>query len=380
MAAIPRKTAKIFAGTAGGTGVAVPGSVADGSVVYSTDLAVLQSTAFVNGLADMIIAGTKRLEVYEEANAVDYVLSTQIAYLLERGIPEWDTGTEYNITDIVRKTGTYELYGSVGNANQGNALPSAVTDANWTYLGTLANLSGGITALTGDVTASGTGSVTATIATNAVTLSKLATQAANTVLVNGTSGVAVPTALAMANSTVLARSASGNVVGHTLSGLTATSGVLAIAGGNSLQTPLVNTTATYTTLTGNIPYDNTIPQSSEGTQIFSQAITPTSATSKIIIEGVINFGVASSGTNFSLTLLQDAIANALYSACFYGQSNSHQYVMPFRFEVVSGSTSARTYKLNGGCDSGNSHLNGDQASRIQGGVQLCNMTIREELQ
>lgn len=142
MAGITRKTAKIFASGAGGTGVAVPGSVAAGSVAYSTDVATLQSTAFENGLADMIIAGTKRLPVYEEINAVEFVLSTQIAYLLERGIPEYDSGTTYNITDVVRKTGTYELYGSVGNTNAGNALPAAVTDANWTYLGTLENLAG----------------------------------------------------------------------------------------------------------------------------------------------------------------------------------------------------------------------------------------------
>ncbi len=379
MAAIARKTAKIFAGNAGGTGVAVPGSVADGAVIYSTDLAVLQSTAFVNGLADMIIAGSKRLEVYEEANGVDYVLSTQIAYLLERGIPEWDAGTEYNITDVVRKTNTYELYGSVGNANTGNALPAAVTNGNWTYLGTLANLTGGITALTGDVTASGTGSVAATIANNAVTLAKLATQAANTVLANGTASTAVPTALAMAASTVLARSASGNVVNHTLLGLNATSGVLAVNGGNSAQAPLVDSTATFTTITGNIPYDDTPPQSGEGDQLFTHAITPVSATSKIIIEGTLNVAPASSGTNMTAAIFQDSVANALYAMCQYGQSNSHQWIIPFKYEVVSGSTSARTYKLRLGGDAGNIYVNGDGARKM-GGVELAEWSIREELQ
>lgn len=51
-----------------------------------------------------------------------------------------------------------------------------------------------ITALTGDVTATGPGSVAATIANNAVTLAKLATQADQTILANISGGVAVPTA------------------------------------------------------------------------------------------------------------------------------------------------------------------------------------------
>lgn len=50
----------------------------------------------------------------------------------------------------------------------------------------------------GDVTSSA-GSLVLTIANNAVTLAKLATQAANTVLGNATAGTAVPTALAMPN-------------------------------------------------------------------------------------------------------------------------------------------------------------------------------------
>lgn len=54
-----------------------------------------------------------------------------------------------------------------------------------------------------------------TIANNAVTLAKLATQAAETVLVNATSSTAVPTALALAEQTVLGRITGGHIVGLT---------------------------------------------------------------------------------------------------------------------------------------------------------------------
>ncbi len=374
MAGITRKTAKIFASGAGGTGVAVPGSVAAGSVAYSTDVATLQSTAFENGLADMIIAGTKRLPVYEEINAVEFVLSTQIAYLLERGIPEYDSGTSYNATDVVRKTGTYELYGSVGNSNLGNALPAAVTDANWTYLGTLANLAGGITSLTGDVTGSGTGAVATTIANNAVTLAKLATQAANTVLANGTASTAVPTALALANSTVLARSASGNVVGHTLAGgLVASGGVLSgfVAQRVSTETGAV---ATGTTV---IPLDDTIPQNTEGDQYMTLAITPKSATSILVIESVVNLsGAASNSTNIA-SLFQDSVAGALATSATFN-SNLFTAQIKITHIMTSGSTSPITFKIRAGqAAAGTTTFNGASSARLFGGVNASSMAITE---
>lgn len=70
---------------------------------------------------------------------------------------------------------------------------------------------GGITALTGDVTASGPGSSAATIATNAVTNAKLNVMAANTVKANATAGSAVPTDIALTASTILGMGASGNI-------------------------------------------------------------------------------------------------------------------------------------------------------------------------
>lgn len=70
--------------------------------------------------------------------------------------------------------------------------------------------------LTGNVTGSGTGSFATTIANNAVTLAKLATQASDTILANITAGTAVPTAVALAANQFLAKSSTGNIAAKTI--------------------------------------------------------------------------------------------------------------------------------------------------------------------
>lgn len=73
-----------------------------------------------------------------------------------------------------------------------------------------------ITATTGDVVATGPGSVSATIQPSAVSLAKLANATANSVLGEFTGSAAAPQYLALAASTFPARSSSGNVVAKTI--------------------------------------------------------------------------------------------------------------------------------------------------------------------
>lgn len=67
----------------------------------------------------------------------------------------------------------------------------------------------------GDITVTGSGA-TWTIDPNAVTLSKLATQASDTILANITGGAAVPTAVSLAANTFLAKSSAGNIAAKTI--------------------------------------------------------------------------------------------------------------------------------------------------------------------
>lgn len=139
MAKAPRKTLKLFAGSAINTGQF--GSAQAGTKVNSTDLAVIQALpAWAAGWSSAVVGGQK-LPALEEMQGVQYVHGYSLAYLFENGMPEWDAGTTYYTTSIVRKTGTYELYGSLVDNNTNNALPSGVSNSNWQYLGLLGNAS-----------------------------------------------------------------------------------------------------------------------------------------------------------------------------------------------------------------------------------------------
>jgi len=132
MARLTRQTLKVFALNATNNGVF--GSAQDATKIITSNITTLQSKpAWLTGWLDAII-GTKKFPAVEEFQSVQYVHSYQTAYLLQEGIPEYDAATTYYTNSIVKKAGTYEIYGSLINNNVGNALPAAVSDSNWEFL------------------------------------------------------------------------------------------------------------------------------------------------------------------------------------------------------------------------------------------------------
>lgn len=141
------------------------------------------------------------------------------------------------------------------------------------------------------------------------------------------------------------------------------------------------TYATYTEVTTDFPCDNSIPQNTEGDEIITLAITPKVATSTLRISFNGMFGSSSAGL-IGVGLFVDATAGALNANSVRSNSAAGCVNMQFVHTVSAGSTAARTYKIRFGPDVGgpaSAFINGDNASRIFGGVSIAHLEIDEIL-
>lgn len=126
-----------------------------------------------------------------------------------------------------------------------------------------------------------------------------------------------------------------------------------------------------------IPYDDTIPQNTEGTQVMSLSITPTSATNKLKIEVVANFAADSSGgVRIQSALFQDSVIDAL-AAVVKWQTYQYGDQLIFTHYMTTGTTSATTFKVRIGANIGGITFNGQGGVRKLGGVTASSITITE---
>lgn len=131
MSKLTRVTAKVFGATADGT-LADPeigqfGSAKAGTYVGTGDVATIQNlSAWSNGWIDAVTP-TQQFPSLPERTGVDKVLSYQNAYVLQQGIPEWDSGTDYYTNGFCSKNG--KIYFSKTDNNVNND-PETDT-ANW---------------------------------------------------------------------------------------------------------------------------------------------------------------------------------------------------------------------------------------------------------
>jgi hypothetical protein len=136
-------------------------------------------------------------------------------------------------------------------------------------------------------------------------------------------------------------------------------------------------TGEVATGTGTIPIDNTIPQITEGTEFMTLAITPTTTTSKLVINVCIQLD-KNNGNTLTVALFQDSTANAIASQ-FYGALGSGiSMPLTFTHSMTSGTTSSTTFRVRAGSEAaGTVTRNGRGGGRIDGGVAVSSITIYE---
>lgn len=129
MAKITRATQKIFGDNAPGTQITAFGTAMTNNPVFTKDPALLQTAASLGGWEAAIEADKAPFE--EDTNGLCYLITRQLAYLYQQGIPEWDAGTVYyqNSQCTVVQNGALVIKRSLTDNNVGN---NPVTDnVNW---------------------------------------------------------------------------------------------------------------------------------------------------------------------------------------------------------------------------------------------------------
>lgn len=144
--------------------------------------------------------------------------------------------------------------------------------------------------------------------------------------------------------------------------------------GKLVQLVSASTTAVGTTSTV-IPDDDTIPTNTEGEEILTCAITPTSASSKIKIS--FHCPVVYSGTGNPIAeLFVDSVSDAIFVG---HRDTSGIQPITFVYEESAGSTSTRTYKVRAGAHVGSLYWNQTNAGRKFGGVSKIELILEEIL-
>jgi len=135
----------------------------------------------------------------------------------------------------------------------------------------------------------------------------------------------------------------------------------------------------YQDLGAILPFDDSIPQSGEGEEVLSLTVTPTNAASLLNVRVVVHLG-GSVGDNQSAALFVEGTAAALAAASTNLVNSGTVQTIAFEREISASSTTQRVYKVRAGSAvAANGKLNGDNSTRIFGGVMTSTLTVTESL-
>ncbi|MCP5012292.1 MAG: hypothetical protein GY942_20125 [Aestuariibacter sp.] len=138
-------------------------------------------------------------------------------------------------------------------------------------------------------------------------------------------------------------------------------------------TPLTTTVST----TAVIPADNTIPQSGEGVELLTVTITPTSATSRLLIEAHIGMVDGSGVLGAVVAMFKDSDADALCATMNVGGGVGYSDGVYLSHEQIAGTTSAITFKLRAGPSGGTLYINRRSSGATFGGVVATRLRVTE---
>jgi hypothetical protein len=128
-----------------------------------------------------------------------------------------------------------------------------------------------------------------------------------------------------------------------------------------------------------IPYDDTIPQVTEGTQILTLTVTPMTDTIEIETGVSISFGV--NDGRGAVAIFKDGAANAIAASPAF-IANSYLVGAPVMCvkrvsSLTPGTSTTITVRVGPGSGTGTLYINGNTAARKYGGVGVSWLKVRE---
>ena len=129
MAKLPRVHQKIFAENAVAKEIGQFGSAVAGAKKETGDIAEIQALeAWEKGWSEATVSNN-RYPAMQERNGIDKVITQQLAYMFQEGIPEWNAETEYSSTSLVKSLdgNKIKLYRSLKDGN----VRHLVSEPNW---------------------------------------------------------------------------------------------------------------------------------------------------------------------------------------------------------------------------------------------------------
>jgi len=165
----------------------------------------------------------------------------------------------------------------------------------------------------------------------------------------------------------------------TITGLSAT-GISAepVFPGNILQVVRTVLTSSGTFTTPTIPFDNTIPQNTEGVEVMTATITPSSASNSLLI--FCDFGLvdaSTAGNVITTALFQDSSANAIAVSATVTAFANYSTKLSLNHTMLAGTTSATTFKVRIGVTGATGAYNRRTDANFYGGAAASTLTVME---
>ncbi|QTA90639.1 Uncharacterized protein dnm_067000 [Desulfonema magnum] len=140
-----------------------------------------------------------------------------------------------------------------------------------------------------------------------------------------------------------------------------------------------NQTNEFKTSDQAIPWDDTIPQQTEGVEVLTVAITPGDSSNLLLVEAAVHATEDNNTANrLMLALFENSESDAIATAV--GDTNvvrDSLQTIPFKHIMTAGTTSEITFKLRAGLEAGIININGGYLGRKLGGTLYSTLTVTE---